>query len=136
MRKSRKKIELGTFNDAPVTIGDVFNNVITSPVKTSETPVSSSAAQTNAEPRNTESFPAKAHFYVSIERKGHAGKTVTFLKGFAGTDEQCTRFVKELKTSLGCGAAFADGVITLQGDQRERLKALLLEHGAAKGSVG
>ena len=77
------------------------------------------------------SINLKAPLRISLERKGHGGKTVTKLLGLEGSKDRLQSFVKELKQGLGCGASVQDDVILLQGDQRERLKDLLISRGAS-----
>lgn len=136
MHSAKKKIKLGTFNEAPITLGDVLNSVTVSPVRQYKEPTQNDGTKHNSRSKETNKFPAGTHFHVSIERKGRAGKTVTLLKGFTGNDEQFSKFVKELKSSLGCGASYTEELIILQGDQRDRLKLLLMKYGATKISVG
>jgi translation initiation factor 1 len=57
----------------------------------------------------------------AVERKGRGGKTVTLVRGLAELElarqmELCSR----LRAALGVGGRFVDGILELQGDQRER----------------
>ncbi len=70
------------------------------------------------------SRPGRPCLSFSIQRKGKGGKTVTLVRGLERLDmlEQmaiCSR----LKTALGCGARFDNGVLEIQGDQRGRAAA-------------
>ncbi len=69
---------------------------------------------------------------LALERKGHAGKTVTLLSGVKGSDAALRIFLKELKKLLGCGASTVEESIVFQGDQHEKLAALLKSRGAKK----
>ncbi len=69
---------------------------------------------------------------LALERKGHAGKTVTLLFGVRGSDAALRIFLKELKKSLGCGASIAEEDFIFQGDQREKLAVLLKSRGAKR----
>jgi translation initiation factor 1 len=44
-------------------------------------------------------------------------------------------WLKTLKQSLGCGGRIEDGALLLQGDQRDRLPALLTARGVRKITV-
>ncbi|HLL81695.1 MAG TPA: translation initiation factor, partial [Longimicrobium sp.] len=78
--------------------------------------------------------PARAT--VRMERKGRGGKEVTVVEQLELPQAQLDRWCKELKQSLGCGGALEEQSIVLQGDHRERVKALLLARGVRKVSVG
>ncbi|MBN2451301.1 MAG: translation initiation factor [Lentisphaeria bacterium] len=59
-----------------------------------------------------------------IERKGHGGKTVTLVRGLgrlAMIEEM--ELLQAIRQALGVGGSFAEGVLHLQGDQRERARA-------------
>lgn len=55
------------------------------------------------------------------QKKGHGGKTVTRIEGLANDDA----LVARIKTGLGTGARKDGDDLIVQGDQRERLSALL-----------
>lgn len=63
---------------------------------------------------------------LAVERKGRGDKTVTVVRGLQaiGTAAQM-ELCAEIKTGLGIGARFADAVLELQGDQRQRAAAWL-----------
>jgi len=62
---------------------------------------------------------------VSRETKGRKGAGVTLVRGLALTDAELTRTAKLLKSKCGVGGSVKSGTIELQGDQREKVKALL-----------
>jgi translation initiation factor 1 len=66
---------------------------------------------------------------LSIRRKGLGGHqcTAVLVKGLSA--EELKGLCKSLKTALGCGARVEEGEVLVQGDQRERLKALLSRMG-------
>ena len=70
--------------------------------------------------------PDKQKLIVTIDRSGRAGKQVTLVKGFAGTDEDLAALGKKLKTRCGVGGSAKDGQILIQGDFRDRVVDLLL----------
>ncbi|NMO20689.1 translation initiation factor [Pyxidicoccus fallax] len=78
--------------------------------------------------------PARA--VVRMERKGRGGKEVTVVEHLELPANQREVWLKALKNSLGCGGTVEDDTLVLQGDQRERLPALLEARGVRKVTVG
>lgn len=62
---------------------------------------------------------------IRRETKGRNGKGVTTLTGFALPQEQLKDLAKKLKQHVSTGGTLKDGVIEIQGDQRDKLKAYL-----------
>ena len=73
--------------------------------------------------------PARQNLIVSIDRKGRAGKQVTLVTGFVGTADDLAGLGRTLKVKCGVGGSAKDGEITIQGDFRDRVTALLKEMG-------
>ena len=73
--------------------------------------------------------PSKQNLIVSIDRKGRAGKQVTLVTGFVGTADDLAGLGRMLKVKCGVGGSAKDGEITIQGDFRDRVTALLKEMG-------
>lgn len=73
--------------------------------------------------------PEKQNLIVSIDRKGRGGKQVTLVTGFVGTSEDLAVLGRTLKVKCGVGGTAKDGEITIQGDFRDRVVALLKEMG-------
>ncbi len=69
--------------------------------------------------------PEKQRLLVTIDRRQRAGKQVTLVKGFVGTSEDLAALAKTLKTKCGVGGTAKDGEITIQGDLRDKVTALL-----------
>jgi translation initiation factor 1 len=69
--------------------------------------------------------PAQQKLVVAIDRRHRAGKQVTLVSGFVGSDHDLQTLAKMLKTQCGVGGSAKDGEILLQGDFRDRLVALL-----------
>jgi len=61
------------------------------------------------------------------------GKLVTLIEGIKGSELDKT--AKELKRKLACGGTAKGGVITLQGDHKNKLKGLLKELGYLEESI-
>ena len=62
---------------------------------------------------------------IQRETKGRKGKGVTCVRGLPGTDTELKLLLAEMKKRCGCGGALKEGVIEIQGDKREELKAWL-----------
>lgn len=69
--------------------------------------------------------PARQKLTVSIDRRNRGGKQVTLVTGFIGTREDLAALGKELKVKCGVGGSAKDGEITIQGDLRDKVTALL-----------
>jgi translation initiation factor 1 len=65
---------------------------------------------------------------VWLERKG-GGKMVTLVKGFQGKLSDFDNLAKALKSKCGVGGGAKDGEIFIQGDQRDKVIAYLVEKG-------
>lgn len=73
--------------------------------------------------------PSKQRLIVRIDRRQRAGKQVTLIEGFVGKSEDLAALAKTLKTKCGVGGTAKDGEITIQGDLRDKVVALLLGMG-------
>jgi translation initiation factor 1 len=77
-----------------------------------------------------ETLPAKQQkLRVRLDTKQRAGKAVTLVEGFSGNDEDLEGLGKKLKTHCGTGGSVKDGIIIVQGDQRDKLLQWLLKNG-------
>ena len=54
---------------------------------------------------------------------------VTLVEGFVGSQEDLSALAKTLKVKCGVGGTAKDGEITIQGDLRDKVTALLLDMG-------
>ncbi|MCW5547664.1 MAG: translation initiation factor [Opitutaceae bacterium] len=69
---------------------------------------------------------------VDIKRTtaGRGGKTVTVVTGFMGIGlPEKESLCKKMRNACGCGGTVKDGAIEIQGDQREKIAAILREAG-------
>ena len=73
--------------------------------------------------------PAQQKLKVRLDTKHRAGKAVTLIEGFSGTDEDLQDLGKKLKAYCGTGGSAKDGEIIVQGDQREKVIQWLLKSG-------
>lgn len=69
--------------------------------------------------------PGKQRLIVRIDRRQRAGKQVTLVEGFIGSDDDLAALAKTLKVKCGVGGTAKDGEITIQGDLRDKITALL-----------
>ncbi len=58
---------------------------------------------------------------IQREAKGRKGKTVTTVSGFQIDTDELKNLATQLKRRCGTGGSVKDGIIIIQGDQRENL---------------
>ena len=73
--------------------------------------------------------PERQRLIVGIDRRNRGGKQVTLVTGFVGREEDMKELGRTLKLRCGVGGTAKDGEITVQGDFRDRVVALLKELG-------
>ncbi|MBE0513637.1 translation initiation factor [Sulfurimonas sp.] len=71
--------------------------------------------------------PSKHFLFFKKEKR--RGKTVTLVGEFHMLQKDSETLLKTLKKKLGCGGTFKDGWMELQGELRDKLRALLIEEG-------
>jgi len=70
---------------------------------------------------------------LRIERAGRGGKTVTIVDHLPRQHKLLDELSRKLKQKCGAGGSYGvrdgHGIIEIQGDARERIKAVLLDEG-------
>lgn len=66
--------------------------------------------------KELEVHPNAITLIIRRERKGRAGKVITLVEGFQGSETYLLELCKELKQKLGVGGSIKDNLIILQGD--------------------
>ncbi|WP_028022582.1 stress response translation initiation inhibitor YciH [Enterovibrio calviensis] len=68
---------------------------------------------------------------VRIQRqtKGRKGKGVCLVTGLDMSDTELKLVAADLKKVCGCGGSVKDGVVEIQGDKRDQIKAYLEKKG-------
>ncbi|KXI30615.1 stress response translation initiation inhibitor YciH [Paraglaciecola hydrolytica] len=66
---------------------------------------------------------------IRRETKGRNGKGVTTISGFSLKDIELKELCTKLKKQCGTGGSVKEGVIEIQGDNRDKIKATLEQLG-------
>jgi translation initiation factor 1 len=61
---------------------------------------------------------------LRLERRA-SGRVVTAVSGLPGSPSDVAALARELKSACGAGGTVKDGVLEIQGDQRDRIEAAL-----------
>jgi len=72
-------------------------------------------------------LPKEQELQAVFSNKGRAGKTVTIIKGFKGSESDLKALGKTLKTSCGVGGSIKNGEIIIQGNYRDKIIKILEE---------
>jgi len=85
--------------------------------------------QENNKP-SQQTFPPKMQkLFVKLDSKMRAGKTVTLIDGFIGSEDALEALCKLLKTKVGTGGSAKEGQIIIQGNQKDRVMIILKAEG-------
>jgi translation initiation factor 1 len=89
------------------------------------------------EEKEADTLPAsKQHLKILLDKKQRAGKSVTLIQGFVGTNDDLNSLAKILKNKCGVGGTAKDGEILIQGDFREKIIDILNKEGYNTKRVG
>lgn len=82
-------------------------------------------------PEKTKVERPKGNGIVRIQRQtsGRKGKGVCIITGVDLDDKGLVSLASELKRRSGCGGSVKEGVIEIQGDNRDQLKQMLEQKG-------
>ncbi len=72
--------------------------------------------------------PRQQKLRVRLDTKQRAGKAVTLVESFIGRTGDLEDLGKRLKTFCGTGGSVKDGLIIIQGDQRDKILQWLLRN--------
>lgn len=73
--------------------------------------------------------PPQQKLKIRLETKHRAGKTVTLVEGFMGSEYDMQELGKKIKSFCGTGGSAKEGEIIVQGDQREKVLQWLTKNG-------
>ena len=84
----------------------------------------------SAPPAASNPLPAQQQtIYLHRDSKGRGGKVVTLVKGLVLSEADLSLLAKQIKQACGSGGTLKEGVIEIQGDQREKIAQVLRKQG-------
>jgi translation initiation factor 1 len=79
--------------------------------------------------------PGRGGVRLRLDRRA-SDRLMTLVSGLPGPERALQQMLRELKAACGAGGALKNGVLELQGDQRDRLEAFLGARGIASKRAG
>jgi translation initiation factor 1 len=85
--------------------------------------------QCSSAPRGNAAVPARVVAKLRTEKKGRGGKTVTVVYDLPQNDAFLKDLSAKLKRACGTGGSVVDNTVELQGEIRDRVRAILQQLG-------
>lgn len=83
-----------------------------------------------------EKFAQIEPLICKFEKKGRNGKPVTLIEGFEGSEAELKNISKKIKSTLAIGGSEKDGIIIIQGNNRDKIMEILEGMGYKTKRVG
>jgi len=71
--------------------------------------------------------PEKQKLIIKIDKKQRAGKVVTLISGFVGSESDLEHLCKQLKNYCGAGGSSKNSEILIQGDCKQKIADFLIK---------